>query len=36
MTMHKCKKCKRQFKGSGKAGRPFDNCPQCRKSKGKK
>ncbi len=32
-TVHTCanKDCKKQFPGTGKRGRPFKLCPNCRK-----
>lgn len=30
---HTCKACNKSFPGTGKRGRPFNNCPKCRGGK---
>jgi predicted Zn-ribbon and HTH transcriptional regulator len=30
ITTHRCRTCGRRFEGTGKRGRPFSRCPECR------
>lgn len=33
VTTHRCKTCGRRFEGTGRKGRPFSRCPECREAR---
>ncbi len=30
VTTHRCRTCGRRFEGTGRKGRPYSRCPECR------